>query len=418
LFYIYFAFNNEGGTQMKRNRPLKLVLIIILLLAASALTVNQARKNMNLGLDLQGGIYVLYQAKDGGAGQDTDKVDRAITIIRNRIDSLGVVEPVIQREGNDRIRIELPGIEDQRKAREVIGQTAMLTFLDPAGNVLLTGADLSDAQANFDSRNQVVVSLVFNAEGTKKFADATAANAGKIIAIELDGEVISAPVVRSVITDGRAQIEGSMSFEEATNLALMLRSGALPVELLELETRSIEPELGRDSLMRSVRAGIAGLILVVLFMIVYYRALGVVSAVGLATYLALLFGILVGINATMTLFGIAGFILSVGMAVDANVIIFERVKEELQNGRTMRTSIEAGFDRAFRAILDANVTTLIAAAVLFQFSQGPVRGFAVTLSVGILASMLTAILLTRFLLRQAVRADVLKTPANAGIGGK
>jgi SecD/SecF fusion protein len=400
---------------MKNNRLLSLVLVVLLLLAASAFTVDQARRNMNLGLDLQGGIYVLYQAEDVGGGSDADKVDRAITIIRNRIDSLGVVEPVIQREGNDRIRIELPGVEDQRKAREVIGQTAMLRFLAPDQSVILTGDDLRDAQASYDSRNQVVVSLEFSAEGTRKFAEATEKYIGQIIAIDLDGEVISAPVVRSIISEGRAQIEGSMTFEEAGNLALMLRSGALPVQLVELETRSIEPELGRDSLMRSVRAGIAGLLLVALFMVIYYRALGAVSVVALAAYLALLFGMLVGMNATMTLFGIAGFILSVGMAVDANVIIFERIREELSNGRTMRTSIEAGFERAFRAILDANVTTLIAAAVLFQFAQGPVRGFAVTLSVGILASMITAILLTRFLLRQAVRADVLKTPAHTGI---
>jgi SecD/SecF fusion protein len=403
---------------MKNNRLLRLVLVVVLLLAASALAVNEARKHMNLGLDLQGGIYVLYQAVDAGDGQDTDKVDRAITIIRNRIDSLGVVETVIQKEGNDRIRIELPGVEDQRQAREVIGQTAMLTFLAPDGSVILTGDDLQDAQPTFDQYNQVVVSLEFGAEGTRKFAEATAMYVGQIIAIELDGEVISAPRVENIISEGRAQISGSMGFEEAANLALMLRSGALPVELIELETRSIEPELGQDSLMRSVRAGIAGLILVLLFMVIYYRALGVVSAIALVTYLALLFGMLVGMNATMTLFGIAGFILSVGMAVDANVIIFERIKEELVNGRTMRTSIEAGFERAFRAILDANVTTLIAAAVLFQFAQGPVRGFAVTLSVGILASMITAILLTRFLLRQAVRAELLKTPAYAGIKSK
>ena len=404
---------------MKSNRLLVLVVVVALLLAGSGLAVNHAVNNMNLGLDLRGGVYVLYQAveTDDTGANGTDRIDRAITIIRNRIDGLGVAEPVIQREGDDRIRIELAGIEDQRAAREVIGRTAMLTFMGPSGETILTGGDLRNAGVTYDERNRPAVSLEFNAEGTRKFAEATEQFLGQIIAIQLDDEVISAPNVQSIIADGNAIITGSMDLEEASNLALMLRSGALPVELVELETRAVGPTLGRDSLDRSVKAGLAGLALILLFMIAYYRLFGVVASVSLITYLALLFALLSAINATLTLFGIAGLILSVGMAVDANVIIFERIKEELQTGRTMRTSIEAGFDRAFSAILDANVTTLIAAAVLFQFATGPVRGFAVTLSIGILASMITAIFLTRYLLRQANRAEVLKAPENAGIRG-
>jgi protein-export membrane protein SecD len=206
-----------------------------------------------------------------------------------------------------------------------------------------------------------------------------------------------------------------MNAEEARDLALMLRSGALPVELVELETRAIGPTLGQDSLTRSVRAGIAGFMLVLLFILVYYRFFGLVANVALVVYVALVFGTLVGINATLTLPGIAGLILSVGMAVDANIIIFERIKEELRTGRTMRTAINAGFERAFRAILDANVTTLIAAAVLFHFGTGPIRGFAVTLAVGIVISMFTAIILTRFLLRRAAAAGILKTPENVEV---
>lgn len=396
---------------MKSNRLLSLVLVVILILAASGLAVNEAVRNINLGLDLRGGVYVLYQAveTDEGAHGD-DKIDRAITIIRNRIDGLGVAEPVIQREGDDRIRIELPGIADQRAAHEVIGKTAMLEFVGPDNEVILSGGDLRDARATFDARNRPAVSLEFNPEGTRKFAEATERYIGQIIAIYLDEEAISTPVVEAVITDGQAIISGSMTLEEAGNLALMLRSGALPVQLVELETRSVGPELGRDSLVRSVRAGVAGVILVLLYMLIYYRAFGVVANIALIAYMAVLLGMLTAINATMTLFGIAGLILSVGMAVDANVIIFERIKEELKAGRTIRTSIEAGFERAFSAILDANVTTLIAAAVLFHFASGPIRGFAVTLSAGIVASMITAIFLTRFLLRQSVRAEILKTP--------
>lgn len=403
---------------MKSNRLITLLVVVVLLLAGSALAVRQAINSLKLGLDLRGGVYVLYRAVEtDSTGRGGDKIERAITVIRNRIDGLGVAEPVIQREGDDRIRIELPGIDDQRAAREVIGKTAMLTFVGPDEEVILTGGDLRDAIATFDARNRPAVSLEFSPEGTRKFAEATEKYLDQIIAIYLDEEEISAPVVNSVIADGRAIIEGSMTLEEASNLALMLRSGALPVQLEELEIRGVGPQLGRDSLDRSVRAGVAGLMLVLLFMLVYYRMLGVIANVALVVYVALVFAILTAMNVTLTLPGIAGLILSIGMAVDANVIIFERIKEELKVGRAMRTAIEAGFDRAFRAILDANVTTLIAAAVLFQFAQGPVRGFAVTLSVGIVASMFTAIVLTRFILRQATAAEIIRAPKTTGARG-
>lgn len=394
-----------------------LVLTVILLLVASVFTVDQAVKNLNLGLDLRGGVYILYQAEETGDAVSGDKIDRAMTIIRNRIDALGVANPVIQREGTDRIRIDLPGIEDQRAAREVIGRTAMLSFVGPDGETILTGADLRNAGVTMDQFNRPAVSLNFNPEGSAKFAAATEKFIGQIIYIHLDEEVISAPTVESVITDGNAIITGAGTMDEAANLALMLRSGALPVRLVELETRGVGPQLGQDSMNRSVRAGIAGLVLVLLFMLVYYRGFGLVANVSLIVYLALVLGLLTAINATLTLFGIAGLILSVGMAVDANVIIFERIKEELRAGRTMRTSIEAGFQRAFRSILDSNVTTLIAAAVLFSFATGQVRGFAITLSIGIMVSMATAILLTRFLLRQAVRTNLFRVSENAGLRG-
>ncbi|MCW3491277.1 protein translocase subunit SecD [Dethiobacter alkaliphilus] len=399
---------------MKNNRLLTLVVVVVLLLAASGLAVNQAVNNMNLGLDLRGGVYVLYQAveADDTGAVGTDRIDRAISVIRNRIDGLGVAEPVIQREGDDRIRVELAGIEDQQSAREVIGRTAMLTFVGPDGETILTGGDLRNAGVTFDERNRPAVSLEFSPEGTRKFAEATEKYLGQIIYIQLDDEVISNPEVISIIADGNAIITNQENVEEASNLALMLRSGALPVELVELETRAVGPTLGQDSLNRSVQAGVAGLILVLVFMLVYYRVFGIIASVSLITYLALVFSLLTAINATMTLFGIAGLILSVGMAVDANVIIFERIKEEIKTGRTMRTSIEAGFDHAFSAILDANVTTLIAAAILFYFATGPVRGFAVTLSIGILASMVTAIFLTRYLLRSFNKAEILRTPQN------
>ncbi|HZK24618.1 MAG TPA: protein translocase subunit SecD [Oscillospiraceae bacterium] len=396
---------------MRRNRLLILILIIGLLLVGSAAAIWQAANSLNLGLDLRGGVYVLYRAAETeGAADDADKLARAITIIRTRVDALGVAEPNIQKEGQDRIRVELPGIEDQRVAREVIGKTALLKFVGPDGETIVSGDELKDAFVSYDQYNRIAVSLEFNAVGSEKFAQATEKLLGQQINIYLDEDLISDPGVNTVIPDGKAQITGNFTAEEASNLALQLRSGALPVKLEELEIRGVGPQLGRDSLARSVRAGIAGIILVLLFMLVYYRALGLMAGVSLVVYAAIVLGVMSALKVTLTLPGIAGLILSVGMAVDANVIIFERIKEELSNGRTMRPAVEAGFTRAFRSIFDSNVTTLIAAVVLFQFAQGSVRGFAVTLSVGILVSMFTALVLTRFLLRQAAGTALLPTP--------
>ena len=328
-------------------------------------------------------------------------------MIRNRIDALGLTEPIIQREGADRIRIELAGIADQQAAREVIGRTAMLKFAGPDGEVLLTGGDLRDAYSTFDEMNQPAVGLEFTADGTAKFAAATERFIGQVISIHLDEELVSAPVVQSVITEGRAIIQGNMTTEETRNIALMLRSGALPLTLTELETRAVGPMLGADSLERSLRAGVAGLVLVLLFMLGYYRYFGLVANVALLGYVAIVTAALAALNAVLTLPGIAGIILSIGIAVDANVVIFERIKEELRQGRAARNAVEAGFQRAFRAVLDSNVTTLFAAAVLFGLGTGPIRGFATTLSIGVLASMFTAVYLTRFLLRQSVRTGML-----------
>jgi protein-export SecD/SecF family membrane protein len=399
---------------MRTTNRFQLFFLFFLLLGAAAAVFWQAVRYINLGLDLRGGVYVMLKAEDTAGAGGGDALDRAITVIRNRIDALGLTEPVIQREGADRIRIELAGIGDQQAAREVIGRTAMLRFVGPDGQELLTGGDLRDAYSTFDERNQPAVGLEFTPEGTAKFADATERFIGQVISIHLDDELVSAPVVQSVITEGRAIIQGNMTTEETRNIALMLRSGALPVALTELETRAVGPMLGADSLSRSLRAGVAGLGLVLLFMLGYYRYFGFVANVALLLYVTIVVAALAALNAVLTLPGIAGIILSVGMAVDANVVIFERIKEELRQGRAVRNAVEAGFERAFRAILDSNVTTLFAAAVLFGLGTGPIRGFATTLSIGVLASMFTAVIVTRFLLRRSVRAGL---PA-AAEGGK
>lgn len=370
------------------------------------------------GLDIAGGLYVLLEAVETGDQElDEDAIERAITVIRMRVDELGVAEPIIAAQGDNRIRIELPDLEDVEQARNIIGRTALLKFVGPDDVVIVTGAHLIRARAE---RNPEVtpypyISLEFDQEGAELFSEATGKFLNQPIAIVLDDEVISSPVVRAIITDGKAIIESNFEFEEAANLALLLRSGSLPVELRELESRLIGPTLGQRTEEIAVYAAGIGLALVLLFMIIYYRGAGVIAGVALIFYLSLVLWALNYLPTTLTLPGIAGLILSIGMAVDANVIIFERIKDELRSGRTPRSAMESGFQRAFRAILDANVTTLIVTIVLFSLASGPVRGFAVTLFIGIICSMFTAIVLTRLLMRLAFKAGLFRSGAYVGV---
>lgn len=359
------------------------------------------------GLDLQGGVQVVLEAQATDGVRVTGEVlERAQAVIERRVNALGVAEPVIQRQGDRRIIVELPGIQDQQQAIETIGRTALLEFQDPAGNTVFTGAALRSATLSNDEFGRPAVSIELNREGAAQFAQLTARYANvSPLPIVLDGEVLVAPVPQGPINDGRAIITGNFTLEEARTLAILLQSGALPVPLEVMEVRNVGPVLGRESVQRSLTAGVAGVALVLVYMLAYYRLPGGVADIALAIYVVLLLGLLVGLRATLTLPGLAGFILSIGMAVDANVIIFERVKEELRSGKRLRASIQAGWKRAFVAIFDANITTLIAAVVLFYFGTGPVRGFAVTLSLGILLSMFTAIVVTRTLLLALVDRD-------------
>ena len=402
-----------------RTSPVFFIVLSLVLVAASALFLANWERYIKKGLDLEGGVYILYEAKSVGDTEvDYDAIQRAMTIIRNRIDELGLTEPVLQTEGERRIRIELPGIEDQAQAMEIIGKTAQLTFVSPEGDVLLTGGDLKTAYFTRGQRNEPLVALEFNEEGKEKFAEATEKYLGKQIAIELDNELISAPTVQAVIEEGNAVITNIPTAEEASALALMLRSGALPVELEELETRSVGPVLGENALKLSLSAGLIGLAVVMLFMLFYYKFAGLVADISLAVYLALVFLILTLLNATLTLPGIAGLILSIGMAVDANILIFERIKEELQAGKTTFTAINSGFSRALRAIIDSNITTVIAALVLFIVTTGTVRGFALVLLIGIFSSVISAIYLTRYLLRLAARSRLIKSATYLGVRGE
>ena len=329
-----------------------------------------------------------------------------------------MTEPIIQREGERRVIIELPGIKDPDKAIETIGKTAMLEFKDEEGNTLLTGTDLKDAQAAMNQQNgQSVVNLEFSDEGAQKFADATLENVGRQIAILLDGEILTNPVVREPILGGRAEISGQRDLEEAQRLAVLLRSGALPVKVNIIETRTVGPSLGQDSKDKSEFAFVIGIAAVLVFILLFYRLPGFIADISLMAYTLMLLGTLKGLDATLTLPGVAGIILSIGMAVDANVLIFEHFKEEFRLGKSIRLAMDAGFKRAFTTIFDSNITTIIAAGVLFLFGTGTIRGFAITLGLGVLLSMFTAITLTQFMLKLLVNAKVVESPSAYGADG-
>ncbi len=383
---------------MNWTKTLRVASVFIVIFVALLLSL-PLKEKINLGLDLQGGSQIILECVDTpNAPVDNDAVNRALEIIRNRIDQLGVSEPVIQRQGERRILVQLPGVEDSDTAAEIIGKTALLEFKNEKGETQLTGANLINAKASFDQFNRSIVLIEFDKIGAKEFGEATKNNVGKILSISLDGKEITRPRVEQAILDGKAEITGNFTVDSAKQLALLLRSGALPVKMEILENRLVGPSLGRDSIAKGIKAGIAGLILTLIFMIIYYKGFGLVADFALVVCMLLIIGALAGLKATLTFPGIAGIILTIGMAVDANILIFERIKEELRLGKTFRASLDAGFYKAWSSILDSNLTTLVGAFALFYFGSGPIKGFAVTLSIGILASMFTAIVVTKIIL--------------------
>jgi protein-export membrane protein SecD len=456
------------------------------------------KKAIHLGLDLQGGMHLLLEVDRSrlSAAEAQDAPDRAMEVLRNRIDQFGVAEPLIQREGDDRIVVQLPGLTDRARARELLGKTALLEFklvrteeearnlfqrldsylaargagasanldtllqrqpltghfLDvgtaafvrledvpvverllatpgidsiiPSDSQLLwtgedqdmqgltgrslfvlkknpemTGGSIATAEARvgLDQTNPGGwgVSMTMTPRGRADFSRVTGANVGRQLAIVLDAKVSSAPVIRERIPSGDASITGSFGLEEAKDLAIVLRAGALPAPVRIIEERSVGPSLGSDSIQKGLMAGLIGSALVVVFMIVYYQLSGTIAIAAMLLNILFVVAVLSGFGATLTLPGIAGLVLTVGMAVDANVLIFERIREELRNQKSVRQSVSLGYDRAFRTILDANLTTFISALFLFQFGTGPIKGFAVTLSIGLIANMFTAVLFTR-----------------------
>ena len=382
--------------------------------------IGNVSNNINYGLDLTGGVNVVLEAEATDDDPVTaEKVESAMLTIRQRIDTLGVSEPTITKQGDNRIRVSIPSVSDQEEALDLIGKTAQLEFVGPDGTVILTGKDVVDSkgvmQTDSTGLEKAVVTLKFSEEGTKLFADATQKYIGQAIQIKLDDEIISSPTVNVAITNGEAVIEGIGDIEEAGNLASLIRGGALPVKLVPIEVRTVGPTLGQNSLDKSIYAGMIGIGLVLIFMLIFYRGLGIIADLALIIFIIIFMIILTALNVTLTLPGIAGLILTIGMAVDANVIIFERIKEEARLGKSLLTAIDAGFSRAFSTILDSNVTTLIAGFVLFFLGSGSVQGFAVTLILGILVSMFTAVVITKQLVILLVKTELFKSNTFYGI---
>lgn len=363
------------------------------------------------GLDLQGGTHIVMQAEDTEENKVTNEaITQVINIMQKRVNEMGLTEPIIQREGANRIIIELPGEKDPQKAIETIGKTAVLQFKDEEGNVKLTGEDLKNAKEQMGQNKQPLVALEFSDEGGKKFGALTAGNIGRHIGIYLDGELLTNPVVNEAITGGSAVITGQRTLEEAKDLAILLRSGALPVKVSVMEVRTVGPSLGQDSKDKSVVAFTIGLSLVVIFMLAVYRMAGFVADVALLVYVLILLGILNMLHATLTLPSVAGVILSIGMAVDANVLIFERFKEEIASGKMLRLAVQSGFKRAFVTIFDANMTVIITSCILFFLGSATVKGFAFSLGLGVAVSMFTAITVSRTLLMFLINANWIHNP--------
>lgn len=386
----------------------------------------------DLLIDVEGQTISVGLSEAAQRARVQSAVQQSIEIVRRRIDELGTTEPVIQQQGVDRILVQVPGLDNPQQLKDLLGKTAKMNFRlvsnamsgqqalatrsVPAGTELLYTSDepkapilverrimvggdrLTDAQPGFDQRSgQPVVNFRFDATGARQFGEVTRDNVGRPFAIVLDNEVISAPVIREPIMGGQGQISGNFTVQEANNLAILLRSGALPVAITVLEERTVGPGLGADSIRAGEVAAVIGSVAVVAFMIASYGFFGVLANIALVLNVAMIFAVLSVLQATLTLPGIAGIVLTIGMAVDANVLIYERIREEIAAGKGPVPSIEAGYNRALSSILDANITTLISAAILFQMGSGPVRGFAVTLAIGIVTSVFTAFTVNRYM---------------------
>ncbi len=401
---------------MKFRGRLKLLLLLLLSVGLCAIAyfgIGEERRfsaaRIERGLDLSGGVDIVYEADKEVVTEA--EMSAAISLLQGRLDWNGWSEAEVAKEGEKRIRVQIPGVENAEEAIQQIGQTAQLFFMDGNANVLLTGdmveyAEKAVGQVHENSPSMPYVALEFSEEGTKRFAAATQENIGKILYIVMDDTVISSPVVQSAITDGKAMITGQFTGEEAEELASLIRAGSLPFDLNVIQMKNVGARLGADALSTGIKAGVIGIGLVLLFMLFSYKLLGLAADWALVLYVVIELIVLNIFHVTLTLPGIAGLVLSAGMAVDANIVIFERIKEELITGKTLRSAVKNGFKRATPAILDGNVTTLIAGGVLFILGSGSIKGFATTLMIGIVLSMVTALFVTRSIIKGMICAGI------------
>lgn len=407
---------------MKKALAIALVLVIVLSWVFALSDIGPSFKDkIKLGLDLKGGVYVVMEAQTDATGAELAKLmEQTQVIIEDRVNQMGLSEPTVIIEGQKKIRVELPGAEDSDEAIKTIGKTAQLQFVLGDGTVVVDGSHVKDAGIGKDEKGFNAVDLEFDGQGAVAFEEATRkALYGEVINPEtgiadnriyivLDDKVISSPGVSTVISGGRAQITGQFTDDEVTELAMLIRGGALPVGLKEVQTSLVGPSLGIDSLNMSVIAGVIGVGLILIMMIVLYRVMGLVANIALLLYILLVFWVMALFSAVLNLPGIAGLILSIGMAVDSNVIIFSRIKEEyLVGGKSLRVSVDSGFHRALGTIVDSQLTTMLAGIILYQFGSGPVKGFALTLMIGIVISVLTAVIITQFLMKTLVETKSL-----------
>lgn len=402
---------------MDIKRIIAFVAIILIVFASIGVTSPQLVKNIKLGLDLKGGFEILYVAEPIEAGKPVtrESLNQTALSLEQRANALGVTEPEVTTEGSDRIRVKFPGVSNEEEVRKVIKEPAQLTFRGPDGTKELVGSDFVEnaAKVQFDQTNRAMIQI--EVKDKEKFRAVTQKLLGKPMSIYLDETPLSSPVVQQVLTDGKATITGNFTFEEAKKLADTINLGALPLKLTEKYTQSVGATLGQLSLQETVKAGLVGSILILLFMLYFYRIPGLVASITIITYAWLLLLVFNLIHATLTLPGIAAFILGIGMAVDANIITAERIKEEIRSGKSILSSLKAGSKHSFRTIMDANITNIIAGAVLFYIGNGAIRGFALTNMLSIGLSVVTNVFLARLLLVLLIRANVFKKPSYFGV---
>ncbi|MEK8131514.1 protein translocase subunit SecD [Paenibacillus filicis] len=402
---------------MDIKRIVAFLAIILIVFTSIGLSSPNLVKNVKLGLDLKGGFEILYVAEPIEAGKpvNKDSLTQTALSLEQRANSLGVTEPEVTTEGTDRIRVKFPGVSNEEEVRKVIKEPAQLTFRGPDGTKEMLGSDFVEgaAKVQFDQTNRPIIAI--EVKNKDKFRDVTTRLLGQPLGIYLDEKQLSAPTIQQVLSDGKATITGNFTFDEAKKLADTINLGALPLKLTEKYSQSVGATLGLLSLQETVKAGLIGSVLILLFMLIFYRIPGLVASISIITYAWLLLIVFELVHATLTLPGIAAFILGVGMAVDANIITAERIKEEIRSGKSVLSSLKAGSKHSFRTIMDANITNIICGAVLFYIGNGAIRGFALTNMLSIALSIVTNIFFARLLLVLLIRANVFKKPSYFGV---